>query len=260
MKEVLSFQDVSVTRDGKPILSGINWSVNDNERWVIIGPNGAGKTTLLKIAAAQLQPSAGTAKILGETLGEINVFELRTRIGFASTAIATRIPNSEKVLDAVMTASYAITGRSKEKYDDVDERRAKRVLAEWKLAEYADRPFGTLSDGEKKRTQIARAVMPDPELLLLDEPVASLDIGAREGTIKILSGYASHPKAPAIIMVTHHIEEIPQGFTHALVLKDGQIATAGPINQTLTTDKMSEIYGIDLEVALVGGRFTIRAK
>ena len=102
--------------------------------------------------------------------------------------------------------------------------------------------------------------MPDPELLLLDEPVASLDIGAREGTIKILSGYASHPKAPAIIMVTHHIEEIPQGFTHALVLKDGQIATAGPINQTLTTDKMSEIYGIDLEVALVSGRFTIRAK
>ena len=187
MKEVLSFQDVSIIRDGKPILSGINWSVNDNERWVIIGPNGAGKTTLLKIAAAQLQPSAGTAKILGETLGEINVFELRTRIGFASTAVATRIPNSEKVLDAVMTASYAITGRSKEKYDDVDERRAKRVLAEWKLAEYADRPFGTLSDGEKKRTQIARAVMPDPELLLLDEPVASLDIGAREGTIKILS-------------------------------------------------------------------------
>lgn len=260
MKEVLALQDVSLVRDGKTILDGINWTVADNERWVIVGPNGAGKTTLLKIAAAQLQPSTGTARVLGETLGEINVFDLRTRIGFASTAIAGRIPNSETVLDAVMTASYAITGRFKEKYEDVDERRARRVLAEWDLSDYADRPFGTLSDGEKKRTQIARAVMPDPEMLLLDEPVASLDIGARESTIKILGGYASHPKAPAIIMVTHHLEEIPAGFTHALVLTQGRISAAGPINTTLTTDKLSEAYGLPLEVVLLNGRFAVRAK
>lgn len=260
MSEVLSFQNLTLARNGKNILENINWNVSADQRWVIVGPNGAGKTTLLKLAAAQLQPSSGKAEILGETLGEINVFELRTRIGFASSAIANRIPNSENVLDAVMTASYAITGRFKEKYEDVDQRRAKRVLKEWQLDHLADRPFGTLSDGEKKRTQIARAVMPDPELLLLDEPVASLDIGAREATIKILSGYASHPKAPAIIMVTHHLEEIPAGFTHALVLTAGRIVEAGPITQTLTTDKLSAAYGLELEVAFVGGRFTVRAK
>ncbi|MEY4654771.1 MAG: ABC transporter ATP-binding protein [Rhodoluna sp.] len=260
MSEVLSFKNLTLVRDGKNILEDVSWSVSADQRWVIVGPNGAGKTSLLKLAAAQLQPSSGSAQILGETLGEINVFELRTRIGFASSAVAGRIPNSEPVLDAVMTASYAITGRFKEKYDEVDIRRAKRVLKEWDLGHLADRAFGTLSDGEKKRTQIARAVMPDPELLLLDEPVASLDIGSREATIKILSGYASHPKAPAIVMVTHHLEEIPSGFTHALVLNNGKILEAGPITQTLTTEKLSAAYGLELEVALIGGRFTVRAK
>jgi iron complex transport system ATP-binding protein len=260
MNEVLSFNNVSVMRSDKTILSDVTWSVKDNERWVIVGPNGAGKTTLLKIAAAQMQPSSGSASVLGEALGEINVFDLRTRIGFASTAIASRIPNSETVLDAVMTASYAVTGRFKEMYEDVDERRARRVLTEWHLSEYADRAFGTLSDGERKRAQIARAVMPDPELLLLDEPVASLDIGSREATIKILSGYASHPAAPAIIMVTHHLEEIPAGFTHSLVLNEGRIIASGPINHTLTTEKLSEAYGLPLEVAFQSGRFAVRAK
>jgi len=260
MKPVLEFNEVTLVRDGRTILNGVNLSVSANERWVIVGPNGAGKTSMLKIAAAQLHPTSGTASVLGDTLGETNVFEIRTRVGFASTAIANRIPNSELVLDAVMTASYAITGRSKEKYDEVDERRAKRVLKEWNLAEFANRPFGTLSDGEKKRTQIARAVMPDPELLLLDEPVASLDIGSREATIKILGNYASHPQAPAIIMVTHHLEEIPVGFTHALVLNEGKIAASGPITSTLTTEKLSQAYGLELEVVMLGGRFAVRAK
>ncbi len=260
MNVVLKFEQVSLTRGGRNILTDISWQVEPNQRWVIVGPNGAGKTTLLRIASTHLQPSSGTVQVLGRTLGEVNVFELRTRIGFASTAIANRIPNSEKVLDAVMTASYAITGRFKETYDEVDIRRAKRVLGEWQLSEHAERPFGTLSDGERKRTQIARAVMPDPELLLLDEPVASLDIGSREATIKILGGYASHPDAPAIIMVTHHLEEIPTGFTHALILKDGKISASGPITQTLTTEKLSEAYGIPLEVVFFGGRFAVRAK
>jgi iron complex transport system ATP-binding protein len=260
MNEVLKFDQVSVSRGGKAILSDISWTVAPNERWVIVGPNGAGKTTLLRVAGTHLQPSTGTVQVLGKTLGEVNVFDLRTRIGFASSAVANRIPNSENVLDAVMTASYAITGRFKESYDEVDIRRAKRVLGEWQLSDYADRPFGTLSDGERKRTQIARAVMPDPELLLLDEPVASLDIGSREATIKILGGYASHPDAPAIIMVTHHLEEIPTGFTHALILKDGKITASGPITQTLTTEKLSEAYGIPLEVVFFGGRFAVRAK
>ncbi|MFM1785486.1 MAG: hypothetical protein RLZZ108_510 [Actinomycetota bacterium] len=260
MSEVVRLTDVTVVRDGKAILKNIDWSIDESERWVIIGPNGAGKTTLLRILAAQLQPSSGRAQILDEVLGEVNVFELRTRLGFASSALASRIPNSEKVLDAVMTASYAVTGRWNEKYDDVDERRARRVLGEWHLSDFADRAFGTLSDGERKRAQIARAVMPDPELLLLDEPVASLDLAARETTVSIIGQYASAPTAPAIVMVTHHLEEIPAGFTHALVLSDGAVFAAGPIDSTLTSEKISEAFGVEISVTKENNRFTARAK
>jgi len=259
MTTVIRLDDVSLVRDSKPILDRIHWTVEDNQRWVIIGPNGAGKTSLLRIAAAQIHPSLGTAQILGETLGEVNVFELRTRIGFASSALAAHIPNSETVLDAVMTASYAVTGRWNESYDDIDERRARRVLAEWHLQDFADRAFGTLSDGERKRTQIARAVMTDPELLLLDEPVASLDLAAREQTIKIIGAYASAPSAPAIVMVTHHLEEIPAGFTHALILQNGKIFAAGEIEHTITSDKISEAFGLPITVDVADGRYRARA-
>jgi iron complex transport system ATP-binding protein len=260
MSLVLDFNNITVIRDQKPILNNVDWQVQSDQRWVIIGPNGAGKTTLLRVAASQIHPSTGTAKLLGSTLGQVNVFDLRTRIGFASNAMSSHIPNSEPVLDAVMTASYGITGRWNEKYDDVDERRARRVLAEWQLDDLADRAFGTLSDGEKKRAQIARAVMPDPELLLLDEPVASLDMAAREHTISVLGNYASAPTAPAIIMVTHHIEEIPAGFTHALILSRGQVYSAGEIDSTLTTEKISGAFGFGLEVSKEGGRFRVKAR
>ena len=259
MSEVLRLRDVSVVRDGNAILNNIDWAVNADQRWVIIGPNGAGKTTLLRLAAAQLQPTTGEAAVLGDRLGEVNVFELRTRIGFASSSLAARIPNSEKVLDAVMTASYAVTGRWNEKYEDVDERRARRVLAEWHLQDYADRAFGTLSDGERKRAEIARAVMTDPELLLLDEPVASLDLASREKTIRIIGAYASAPAAPAIIMVTHHLEEIPTGFTHAMILVNGRVYAAGEIGATITTEKISEAFGMTLTVDSVDGRYRVRA-
>lgn len=258
MSRVIDLNNVTVKRDGKAILDNIDWQVESNQRWVIIGPNGAGKTTLLRVAAAQIQPSNGSAYVLGAQLGKVNVFELRTRLGFASTALANHIPNSEKVIDAVMTASYGITGRWTETYDDIDIRRAHRVLNEWKLGELAERAFGTLSDGEKKRTQIARAVMTDPEILLLDEPVASLDLAAREQTIQLIGAYAAEPAAPAIVMVTHHLEEIPTGFTHALILSNGQVFAAGEIGQTLTSDKLSEAYGLGITVSQVDGRFTAR--
>ena len=260
MSRVIDINNVSVIRDGRPILNNIDWQVDANQRWVIIGPNGAGKTTLLRVASAQIHPTAGQASVLGELLGRVNVFELRTRIGFASNALSVHIPNSETVLDAVMTATYAVTGRWNEKYEDIDERRARRVLAEWHLEHLADRAFGTLSDGERKRTQIARAVMPDPELLLLDEPVASLDLAAREQTIKILGSYASAPAAPAMIMVTHHLEEIPPGFTHALILNDGQIFAAGEIHHTLTSEKISEAFGYGLILEYSDGRYRVRSK
>jgi len=260
METVIALSDVSLVRGNRAILDRISWNVASNQRWVIIGPNGAGKTSLLRIVAAQIHPTRGVAQILQEKLGAVNVFELRTRIGFASSAQAAHIPNSETVLDAVMTATYAVTGRWNESYDEVDVRRAHRVLTEWQIQDFADRAFGTLSDGERKRTQIARAVMTDPELLLLDEPVASLDLAAREQTIQIIGAYASAPSAPAMVMVTHHLEEIPKGFTHALILKDGKVFSAGEIEQTITSEKISEAFNLAITVDFVDGRYRARAQ
>jgi iron complex transport system ATP-binding protein len=259
MSTVISFENVSIKRSGREILSSVTLNIDSNERWVIIGPNGAGKTTLLRVCAAQIQPSSGEANILGQRIGAVNVFELRTRIGFASSAMAYQMPNSEKVLDAVMTASYGIVGRWNEDYEALDERRARRVLAEWALSGYEDRPFGTLSDGERKRVQIARAVMTDPEILLLDEPVASLDPGAREQTIKLLAGYAASPMAPAMAMVTHHLEEIPAGFTHALILQDGKVLARGELASTLTSGAISEAFRYPLRVEFQDGRYRVVA-
>lgn len=259
MARVLKLTNVSVVRDGNTILDSVSWAVNGDERWVILGPNGAGKTTLLQIAAAMIHPSGGSAVVLNDTLGATDVFELRPRIGFSSTALARRIPPTETVLNVVMTAAYAVTGRWNESYDDLDDRRARRVLTEWRLDTLADRRFGDLSDGEQKRVQIARSIMTDPEMLLLDEPAASLDLGAREGLLEILGGYASAPSAPAIIMVTHHVEEIPLGFSHALILEGGAVRAAGPIRDVLTAENLSDAFGLELIVEERDGRFAARA-
>ncbi len=197
--------------------------------------------------------------ILGEQLGRTDVFELRPRIGFASSAMARRMPPEETVLNVVLTAAYSVLGRWREDYEDLDERRALRVLAEWKLDHLADRTFGTLSDGEQKRVQIARAVMTDPELLLLDEPTASLDLGAREELLTLLSGYAQAPTTPAMIMVTHHVEEIPIGFTHVMLLADGGVVTAGPIGEALTAESLTEAFGAPIRLTHDGGRYAARA-
>ncbi|WP_207456890.1 ABC transporter ATP-binding protein [Desertivibrio insolitus] len=259
MSTVLDFSDLAVVRDGNRILDSVTWAVQDDERWVVLGPNGAGKTTLLQVAGALMHPSAGSAKVLDATLGSVDVFELRPRIGIASTAMARRIPGNETVLDSVMTAAYSVTGRWNERYEDIDVRRAHRVLREWRLSDLADRRFGSLSDGEQKRVQIARAVMTDPELLLLDEPAASLDLGAREELLQLLGGYASSPEAPGIVMVTHHVEEIPVGFTHALLLADGGIRAAGPIDEIITSQQLSDVFGLALNVENESGRYTARA-
>lgn len=260
MSGVLELSDLTVVRGGNNILDSVTWSVQPSERWVILGPNGAGKTTLLQIASATIHPSSGTATILGQKLGAVDVFELRPRVGFASTALGRRIPANEAVLDAVMTAAYSVTGRWNEQYDDIDERRAHRVLQEWKLDHLEGRLFGTLSDGEQKRVQIARAVMTDPELLLLDEPAASLDLGSREELLQLLGAYAESSASPAMVMVTHHVEEIPPGFTHALLLAGGKVAATGPIAEIITGERLSEVFGLELLVSTTeNGRYAARA-
>jgi iron complex transport system ATP-binding protein len=260
MSSVLELSDVSIVRDGTTILNSVNWTVDSEERWAILGPNGAGKTTMLQIASASIHPSSGKAVVLDSQLGRVDLFELRPRIGFASTALAKRVPADETVINVVLTAAYSVTGRWNEEYEDMDYRRARRVLAEWNLSHLEDRRFGLLSDGEQKRVQIARAVMTDPELLLLDEPAASLDLGAREELLQLLSGYASAEGAPAIVMVTHHVEEIPPGFTHALLLANGSITAAGPIDEVITAEHLSATFGLELELRSDNGRFAARAK
>ncbi len=259
MSAVLEFSDVSYVRNGNRILDGVDWSVQGDQRWVVLGPNGAGKTTLLRLATGHDFPTTGTVDILDNRLGRVDVFELRNRLGFASSAQAKRIPFRETVLNTVITAAYSVEGRWNEQYDDFDLRRAERVLREWNLEELADRSFGTLSDGEQKRVMIARAVMTDPELLLLDEPAASLDLGARERLLQLLSGYASSPTSPAMVMVTHHVEEIPQGFTHALLLSSGGIVEQGPIDSVLTASNLSRAFGLEFELSNTAGRYAARA-
>ncbi len=260
MPQVLEFSDVVVRRSSRNIIDHLDWTVEDDQRWVILGPNGAGKTTLLQLADTLMHPTSGRVTILGEVLGRSDVFELRPRIGFASSAMARRIPAEETVLNVVLTAAFSVLGRWNEDYEDIDERRALRVLAEWKLDHLADRTFGTLSDGEQKRVQIARAVMTDPELLLLDEPTASLDLGAREELLALLAGYAQAPSTPAMVMVTHHVEEIPIGFTHVLLLRDGGAVASGRVADALTSDTLSETFGLPIELSEHDGRYAAIAR
>ena len=260
MVNVLRLTDVTYVRNRRPILDGITWSVEDSERWVILGPNGAGKTTLMKLATAGDYATTGTVDVLDRRLGRVDIFELRNRIGFVSSASARRIPASETVRDLVLTAAYGVEGRWNEHYDDIDVRQAERILGEWDLGDFADRTFGTLSDGERKRALIARAVMTDPEMLLLDEPSASLDLGARERLLQMLSGFAQSPSSPAMIMVTHHVEEIPPGFTHVLMLRDGRVQAAGPIGETLTAEALEATFGMPFSLTELGGRYSAIAR
>ncbi|MFJ5696892.1 ABC transporter ATP-binding protein [Arthrobacter sp. NPDC093139] len=260
MSDVLEMAAVSVVRGAKTLLSKVDWQVSEGERWVILGPNGAGKTTLLQIAAARLHPTSGMAGILEEILGTVDVFELRPRIGLSSAALATQIPEHEKVLNVVVTAAYGVTGRWREGYEKDDERRAFALLNDWGMGPLLNRPFASLSEGERKRVQIARALMTDPELLLLDEPAAGLDLGGREDLVHRLSELARDEAAPAIVLVTHHLEEVPPGFTHAMLMRDGGVVAAGPVDEVLTSDNLSETFGLPLDVTVNAGRYTATAR
>jgi len=233
--------------------------IHEHERWVIVGPNGAGKTTFFQLASTNIHPTSGLVTILGEILGKCDVFELRPRIGLTTNNLAAAIPEGERVLDLVMSAAYAIVGRWNEEYDLWDESRAISLLTTLGVRELRERTYGTLSEGEKKRVLISRALMPNPELLLLDEPAAGLDLAGREDLLKRLDALALDPASPATLIVTHHLEEIPLGSTHAMLLSNGVIVQSGLISDVLTPENLTAAYGIPITVHQEGGRFFARA-
>lgn len=258
MTFVLRLDDVSLHRGTTRILTHVNWSVEEGEHWVLLGPNGAGKTTVSRIAAARLFPSSGTADILGERMGRVDVSELHPRIGLCSSALAGRVPEGELVISVVLSASYGRIGVWREEYDDFDVERARALLDALGAGELAERAWGTLSSGERKRVEIARALMPDPELLVLDEPASGLDVAGREQLLAALTDIISGPGSPSILLATHHLEEIPTGFTHALALRQGETVAAGPLTEVLADPVMSTTFGLPLEITWDRGRYTAR--
>ena len=257
---VIRMDGVAVRRGPATLLDSVDWRVELDERWVVLGPNGAGKTTLLRLAGAELHPTEGAVHLLGERLGRTDVFELRPRIGFSSAALAARVPGDEQVSDLVVSAGYAVLGRWREGYQSLDTERAGALLDVMGVAGLADRLFGTLSEGERKRVLIARALMTDPELLLLDEPAAGLDLGGREDLLAGLAALAADPDAPAIVLVTHHVEEIPPGFTSALLMRGGTVVAQGLLDAVLTEANLAATFGADFELRRDADRFTARRR
>jgi iron complex transport system ATP-binding protein len=255
---LIDFARITLRRGGKTLVGPVTWAVELDERWVVIGPNGAGKTSLLRIAAAMEHPSSGTAYVLGERLGKTDMSELRARVGLSSSALSQRVPDGEVVRDLVVSAGYAVLGRWRERYEDVDYEQAVDMLESLGAEHLAERMYGTLSEGERKRVLIARSLMTDPELLLLDEPAAGLDLGGREELVSRLADLAADPDAPATVLVTHHVEEIPPGFSHGLILSEGKVVASGLLTDVLTSENLSTAFGQSIALDIIDGRYFAR--
>ncbi|WP_244310957.1 ABC transporter ATP-binding protein [Corynebacterium hindlerae] len=255
---IIDFADVTFVRNNRTLLGPLSWQVELDERWVIIGPNGAGKTTLMRLAGAEEYPSGGSAHIMGERVGKTDMRDLRTMIGVSSAALGSRIPKDETVEDLVVSAAYAILGRWREEYDQMDFDQAMDILERVGAMHLTKRTWGTLSEGERKRVLIARALMTNPELLLLDEPGAGLDLGGREDLVGYLGELALDADAPAIVMITHHVEEIPFGFTHAMLLDEGKIVAQGLIDDVLTSENLTKTFHQQIQVDRIDGRYFAR--
>ena len=251
--------DVVVRRSGQSILDAVSLEISEGERWAVLGPNGAGKSTLVRLLAARMHPTSGTVDIIGERLGKVDIFELRPMIGLASQELAETIPAEETAENVVVTAGYGVVGRWREEYDELDLDRARTLLAAFGVGDLATRMFATLSTGERKRVLAARALMTDPELLLLDEPAAGLDLGGRESLVRTLGRLAKDPATPVTVLVTHHVEEIPPGYTHVALLREGGVVAAGPIEETLTSQNLTTTFGLPLVVEQRGDRYTARS-
>lgn len=230
------------------------------ERWVVLGPNGSGKTTLFQLASGYLHPTRGRVEILGHRLGRVDVRALREHIGLVSASVAKMLVPSVTAADVVMSSSHAALEPWWHRYSDDDRARARRLLAAAGFASIADRPFGVLSEGERQQVLLARSLMMSPSLLLLDEPAAGLDLAGREKLVARLASLAADPTAPPMVLITHHVEEIPQGFSHLLLLREGRVTTSGPLAESLTDETLSHTFGLDLAVTGTGGRWAVRAR
>lgn len=255
---LIDFREVSFVRGGRELIKNIDWQVELDERWVIIGPNGAGKTTLVRMAGAEEFPSRGVAYVLGERIGKTDMRDLRALIGVSTSALANRIPSDEKVGDLVISAGYAVLGRWMEEYDEIDIEQAVETLERVGAMHLIDRTWGTLSEGERKRVLIARAIMINPELLILDEPGAGMDLGGREDLVAYLGDLALDPDAPATVMITHHVEEIPYGFTHAMLMDEGEVVAQGLLEDVLTSENLSRTFHQPIQLDRIGGRYFAR--
>ncbi len=257
---VLQCTGVSLVIDDTTILTGIDWTVLPRERWVVLGANGAGKTSLLRIVSLYQHPSTGTVDVLGQRLGRTDVRTLRERIAFSSPALAAKLEPTMTAAEVVMTARYAALAPWWHRYTDADRARAHHLLTEWRCDSLAAHLFPTLSAGERQRVLLARMLMNEPGVALLDEPTAGLDIGGREELVADLSAWARDETRPAMVLVTHHLEEIPPAFTHALVLKDGKTLANGPLAEVVNSETLSEAYDLALIVDERAGRYTARLR
>lgn len=241
-------------------MRGIDWRVAAEDRWVVLGPNGSGKTTLLQVAGARLWPTTGTVEILGARLGEIDVRTLRPRVALVSGAVTRQLRADLVARDVVVSGRHGALETWWNRYSDEDWEKADRLLALGRVAELGNRPFGVISEGERQQVLLARALMSDPELLLLDEPFAGLDLGARERLLARLAAVAADPGSPPIVLVTHHCEEIPPGFTHGALVSDGQMVASGPLSDVVTSARVSACFGVDVTVGCTDGRWWSRAR
>jgi iron complex transport system ATP-binding protein len=255
----LCFAAVDLDRNGTPVLRNVDWQVGAAERWIVLGPNGSGKTTMFELASGYLHPTRGSVDILGHRLGRVDVRKLREHIGLVSTAIAKKLVPGISATDVVVSARHGALEPWWHRYAQEERERARGLLTEAGFASIADRSFGVLSDGERQQVLLARALMSEPALLLLDEPAAGLDVGGRERLVGSLSRLARRGSALPIVMITHHVEEIPVGFTHVLLLREGRVVVAGPIPDTLTAEALSETFGLTIVLAHAEGRWTCRA-
>jgi len=252
----LELVGIDLVRDGSTLLDGIDWTVRQGERWVVLGANGSGKTTLLRVASFYAHPTRGTVRVLGGELGKVDVRRWRRHIGLASPAFGALLRAELTAVEVVMTARYAALEPWWHTYDDGDRARSLALLERFGVAHGADRAVATLSSGERQRVLLARAFSGSPGLVLLDEPTAGLDLAGREELVAALGVSAREPDGPPTVLVTHHVEEIPVGTTHALLLRAGRTVVAGPLEDVLTAPALSETFGLPLELERRGDRFS----